>query len=99
MRLLAPKAIGPELRRAFAKGRPHDLKAATTDLREAPELAALAAGLGFATENLIACTPEMEAVGDLISEQMLLCGGLFTLVVRRTPGGWRIVHDHTSVAG
>ncbi len=26
-------------------------------------------------------------------------GGLFTLVVRRTPGGWRIVHDHTSVAG
>lgn len=25
-------------------------------------------------------------------------GGLFTLVFRRTPDGWRIVHDHTSVA-
>lgn len=24
-------------------------------------------------------------------------GGLFTLVLRRTPDGWRIVHDHTSV--
>jgi beta-aspartyl-peptidase (threonine type) len=23
-------------------------------------------------------------------------GGLFTLVFRRTPDGWRIVHDHTS---
>jgi beta-aspartyl-peptidase (threonine type) len=25
-------------------------------------------------------------------------GGLFTLVVRRTDEGWRIVHDHTSLA-
>ena len=25
-------------------------------------------------------------------------GGLFTLVMRRTADGWRIVHDHTSVA-
>jgi beta-aspartyl-peptidase (threonine type) len=25
-------------------------------------------------------------------------GGLFTLVMQRTPDGWRIVHDHTSVA-
>ncbi len=25
-------------------------------------------------------------------------GGLFTLVLRRTSEGWRIVHDHTSVA-
>ena len=23
-------------------------------------------------------------------------GGLFTLIVRRLPAGWRIVHDHTS---
>lgn len=23
-------------------------------------------------------------------------GGLFTLVVRKFPEGWRIVHDHTS---
>ena len=26
-------------------------------------------------------------------------GGLFTLALRRTPEGWRIVHDHTSVDG
>ncbi|MBL8861046.1 MAG: nuclear transport factor 2 family protein [Planctomycetes bacterium] len=26
-------------------------------------------------------------------------GGLFSLVVRRTESGWRIVHDHTSVDG
>ena len=25
-------------------------------------------------------------------------GGLFTLLLRRTPAGWRIVHDHTSAA-
>jgi ketosteroid isomerase-like protein len=24
--------------------------------------------------------------------------GLFTLLCRRAPGGWRIVHDHTSAA-
>jgi beta-aspartyl-peptidase (threonine type) len=24
-------------------------------------------------------------------------GGLFTLLMRRTPEGWRIVHDHTSL--
>jgi ketosteroid isomerase-like protein len=23
-------------------------------------------------------------------------GGLFTLIIKRLPGGWRIVHDHTS---
>jgi ketosteroid isomerase-like protein len=25
-------------------------------------------------------------------------GGLFTLIFRKLPGGWKIVHDHTSVA-
>jgi ketosteroid isomerase-like protein len=24
--------------------------------------------------------------------------GVFTLILRRTPSGWRIIHDHTSVA-
>ena len=24
-------------------------------------------------------------------------GGMFTLILRRMPEGWRIVHDHTSV--
>jgi beta-aspartyl-peptidase (threonine type) len=25
-------------------------------------------------------------------------GGLFTLILRKFPEGWRIVHDHTSIA-
>ncbi|HEY6306588.1 MAG TPA: DUF4440 domain-containing protein, partial [Candidatus Angelobacter sp.] len=24
--------------------------------------------------------------------------GLFTLIVKKMPGGWRVVHDHTSAA-
>lgn len=80
--LLAPKAIGPELRQAFldAKGETHDLAAAVTPLGDFPALAALARGLGFAAENLIETTADMEARADLISEQGLLCGGLFTLI-------------------
>ncbi|MEZ4255426.1 MAG: hypothetical protein R3A78_06885 [Polyangiales bacterium] len=23
-------------------------------------------------------------------------GGVFTLILRRTPAGWKIIHDHTS---
>jgi ketosteroid isomerase-like protein len=35
---------------------------------------------------------------DLDFEQKADVGGLFTLVMRRIDGAWRIVHDHTSVA-
>lgn len=35
---------------------------------------------------------------DLDFEKQPDVGGLFTLVFRRLDGGWRIVHDHTSVA-
>ena len=34
---------------------------------------------------------------DLDFEREPDVGGLFTLIFRRTPEGWRIVHDHTSV--
>ncbi len=34
---------------------------------------------------------------DLDFEAAPDVGGLFTLVLRRLPDGWRIVHDHTSV--
>ncbi|MCC7440490.1 MAG: hypothetical protein IT285_02590 [Bdellovibrionales bacterium] len=84
LRLLAPKAIGPKLRQNFATGQGHHtLKAAVdfdaSDSQGAP-MAALAAGLGFRPENLILTTARMEAIGDLISEQSLLCGGVFNLL-------------------
>ncbi|GEM_PF-2001366 len=88
--LLAPKAIGPELRTEFFEHfpHPHDLKAAlhleanSELLRETfrEALSTLARDLGFATHNLIPATFEKETVGDLISEQGLLCGGVFTLL-------------------
>ncbi len=79
--MLGPKAIGPELRRAIVEQKPtHNLKAAVTEhsLKESFFQKVLSA-LGYAQSNLIPCTFEQEAVGDLISEQLLLCGGIFTL--------------------
>jgi len=35
---------------------------------------------------------------QLVNEDGTSPGGLFTLVLRRTTDGWRIVHDHTSQA-
>jgi ketol-acid reductoisomerase len=90
--LLAPKAIGPELRRHFCQhrakagpGATHSLKAAyhyPTHIGNTRQqhFEALTRSLGFASDNLIPCPPETEALADLISEQGLLCGGLFTLL-------------------
>jgi ketol-acid reductoisomerase len=81
--MLAPKAIGPKLLAAHEKSRPgsHALLAAfnAPAAREAQALV-LARALGFAEDNLVRVPFETEAVGDLISEQNLLCGGLFTLL-------------------
>lgn len=38
-------------------------------------------GMNFAPENLIPATFDQETVGDLISEQLLLCGGVFIIRV------------------
>ena len=71
--LLAPKAIGPELRRAYVEGRgTHGLKAAIYG-----NVALLAAGLGITPAHQIPADFRSECVGDLISEQLLLCGGVF----------------------
>src|SRR5690606_31999857 len=40
----------------------------------------LAVGLGFAHSRLVRTDPTTEAIGDLISEQGLLCGTLFTFL-------------------
>ncbi|MBI3543399.1 MAG: hypothetical protein HY075_09030, partial [Deltaproteobacteria bacterium] len=81
--LLAPKAIGPKLEAAHkaVAPEPHHLVAAISagDARDG-SVVALAQGLGFAPERLVRASFEQEAVGDLISEQTLLCGGVFNLI-------------------
>lgn len=81
--LLAPKAIGPKLLAAHHAARPgpHNLVAAIhSPENRRPALLRLALALGFRETNLIEATFEQETVGDLISEQSLLCGGLFALL-------------------
>ncbi len=81
--LLAPKAIGPKLAAAHAAAFPgaHRLVAGfhASPARTA-QVTQLARALGFAPENLVPASFEQEAIGDLISEQTLLCGGVFNLL-------------------
>lgn len=82
--LLAPKAIGPKLLENYFKASPdtHSLSAGFYALPEDQgNLKALARGLGFAESNLISTSFHQEAIGDLISEQGLLCGGIFNLLL------------------
>ncbi|MGE4233630.1 MAG: hypothetical protein AB7F43_09905 [Bacteriovoracia bacterium] len=81
--LLAPKAISSELLHKGLSEKNHSLAAAISlneDSKFKREILALAMDLGFSENNLIPATFEQEAVADLISEQGLLCGGLFTLL-------------------
>ena len=81
--LLAPKAIGPKLLQNFqiSSPAPHRLAAAFWAAPLDQEgLKRIAQGLGFAPTSLIDATFEQEAIGDLISEQGLLCGGVFNLL-------------------
>jgi ketol-acid reductoisomerase len=90
LNLLAPKAIGPELRSAIQKSRLekgrdgfHSLRAGFSVANETARAAVLEIatdGLQFSPDHLIPATFEQETVGDLISEQLLLCGGLFSLM-------------------
>lgn len=82
--LFAPKVIGPYMEMGFLKNHPasHSFKAATyvredASVKTKSFLKTLSHGLGFKEENLIPATFEQEAVGDLISEQGLLCGTFF----------------------
>lgn len=81
--LLAPKAIGPKLLANFQASapQPHSLVAAFCAREERREqVAGVGHALGFAPENLVSATFAEETVGDLISEQGLLCGGVFSLL-------------------
>jgi ketol-acid reductoisomerase len=81
--LFAPKAIGPKIWALYqdARGGTHRLVAGfqSSPDRES-QLREFARAMGFAPENLARATFEQEAVGDLLSEQGLLCGGVFTLL-------------------
>lgn len=83
--LFAPKSIGPELRKAFLtrdKNKPHSLVAAI----HAPKptrlslILELGQAMGFNRDNLIECHPRLEAMADLLSEQWVLCGTLFSQI-------------------
>ena len=88
--LFAPKAIGPQIVTKYRAGRPHALKAAVTaevaasrdtaKISGASRVRAMAEGMGFDPANFIETTFEKETIGDLISEQGLLCGGVFALL-------------------
>lgn len=81
--LLAPKAIGPKLLENFQNSfpAPHRLAAAFWAAPADQEaLSQIARALGFAQDSLINASFEQEAIGDLISEQGLLCGGVFNLL-------------------
>ncbi len=81
--LLAPKSIGPQLKAKAlsAQKSSHDLVAAFhSPQRSQKKLLNLATALGFSENNLVPATFEQEAIGDLISEQILLCGGVFSLL-------------------
>lgn len=83
--LLAPKSIGPALRQQFLthfkQQKPHGLLAAIHASKHWKKtILGIAHGLGFQNKNLIETSFEQEALADLLSEQLLLCGGLFFLL-------------------
>lgn len=81
--LCAPKAIGPELLKQFQLFYPkhHSLAAGVYfDKQEKNDLLKITRALGFYDKNLIQTTFSQETVADLISEQGLLCGGVFNLL-------------------
>jgi ketol-acid reductoisomerase len=81
--LFAPKAIGPKIWSLYqeARGDTHRLVAGfSASEGQAPRLIEMARAMGFARARLVDATFEQEAVGDLLSEQGLLCGGVFTLL-------------------
>ena len=86
--LFAPKSIGPKITQNFlaAYPRTHALAAAilpqNTQPSEVQEFyREFPPTLGFRAERLIEASFTQETTGDLISEQGLLCGGLFNLLV------------------
>lgn len=86
--LFAPKAIGPKIKSEFDLARLdgieatrfHPLKAATF-ASDRSGFESLGAAMGFQSDNLIwVKSPDEEAIADLMSEQGLLCGGVFSLL-------------------
>lgn len=82
--LFAPKAIGPKIRESFDAGMGrHNLCAAVSITEEKNQLQSIqliADLLGFQRENLLPIEARLEAMGDLLSEQWILCGTLLTFL-------------------
>lgn len=81
--LFAPKSIGPKIWSLYqeANGDFHRLVAGFAASSErTPQVVSMGRAMGFARERMVTATFEQEAIGDLLSEQGLLCGGVFTLL-------------------
>ena len=81
--LLAPHAPGQTVRDKYAGER--DISAFFAVHQDftgkaAPQVKALAEGIGFAKKRLVKTTFRNEAIGDLFGEQVVLCGGLTALI-------------------
>jgi ketol-acid reductoisomerase len=81
--LFAPKAIGPKIWQLFEESRPHHHRLVAgfhAPQERKAQLHAMAEAMGFAPEHLVEASFDQETIGDLLSEQGLLCGGVFTLL-------------------
>ena len=79
--LFAVKSIGPEIRKQYVNKNMALIKAAIlVGTQDASPVNECCRALGIPSQNLIECTFEQETKGDLFSEQLLLCGGLFKLI-------------------
>lgn len=80
MLLVAPKAIGPQLRHLYkiGEGAPALVAAINSDLKIA---VAYAAALGCGRKAIIPSTFEEETETDLFGEQVVLCGGIPALAI------------------
>lgn len=79
--LFAVKSIGPEIRKQYLNKNMALIKAAIlVGTQDDSPVNDCCRALGIPSHNLIECTFEQETKGDLFSEQLLLCGGLFKLI-------------------
>jgi ketol-acid reductoisomerase len=81
LNLLAPKVIGPKLAEGIRSGAHSHIAAVHFGPHSRTLLTKIATALGFQADRLIPASFEQETVGDLLSEQGLLCGGVFTLLL------------------
>ena len=86
--------------RKFRMNKSTETKVVSQDIRERLELIDKDMDLKLQTlANIFSGTKDYpEEFHQLYVLPLLALDGLFTLILRRREGGWKIVHDHTSAA-